>query len=51
MKKRSSIYSKIKKIGYNPSFWENNQIIKTTPLEKGVIGSFEKSGSFKILKQ
>ncbi|HLR77224.1 MAG TPA: carboxypeptidase-like regulatory domain-containing protein [Balneolaceae bacterium] len=36
----------IDKAGYNPQFWENNPIIKRTPVEQQVIESFEKYGSF-----
>ncbi len=33
-------------IGYNQSFWDENQIIKRTPVESEVIASFEASRAF-----
>lgn len=34
------------KIGYNKDFWEENPIVKRTPVEKEVIDSFEVSNAF-----
>jgi len=36
----------LNKIGYNKDFWEENPIVKRTPVEKEVIASFEQSGGF-----
>ena len=36
----------IKDTKYHPKFWENNEIIKRTPLEQKIVESFEKSNSF-----
>ena len=36
----------IKKTPYNKYFWENNEIIKRSSLEKSLIKSFEKNRSF-----
>ena len=36
-------------IGYNPSFWKNNPIVKRTPLEESLIEAFEKDKAFGIV--
>ncbi|MCR5889081.1 carboxypeptidase-like regulatory domain-containing protein [Hymenobacter sp. J193] len=36
----------IRSVKYNPEFWENNSIVKRTPLEDEVIAAFEKRGAF-----
>jgi len=39
-------YRLIDRSGYRPEYWEDNPIIKRTPVEENVIESFEKYGSF-----
>lgn len=41
-----SDWEKLDEIGYNEKFWEENPIVKRTPIEKEVIGSFEKENAF-----
>ncbi|OGX89402.1 hypothetical protein BEN47_07095 [Hymenobacter lapidarius] len=36
----------IKKTTYNPVFWQNNAVVKRTPLEDQVMKSFEQKGAF-----
>lgn len=43
---KTSDYAKINETEYNSTFWVNNPIIKRTPVERKVIESFEKYGSF-----
>ncbi|WP_020526881.1 carboxypeptidase-like regulatory domain-containing protein [Flexithrix dorotheae] len=37
---------KIKGVNYNPKFWQENPIVRRTPIEENVIQSFEASGTF-----
>ena len=36
----------IKKTTYDPAFWQNNPVVKRTPLEEKVMKSFEQKGAF-----
>ncbi|SHG64787.1 CarboxypepD_reg-like domain-containing protein [Chryseolinea serpens] len=36
----------IKGAGYNAAFWKDNPIVKRTPIEQGIIESFEAEGAF-----
>ncbi|WP_035561694.1 carboxypeptidase-like regulatory domain-containing protein [Hymenobacter sp. IS2118] len=36
----------IKKTTYDPAFWQNNAVVKRTPLEDQVMKSFEQKGAF-----
>ncbi|WP_035561691.1 carboxypeptidase-like regulatory domain-containing protein [Hymenobacter sp. IS2118] len=36
----------IKKTAYDPAFWQNNAVVKRTPLEDQVMKSFEQKGAF-----
>ena len=36
----------IKKITYDPAFWQNNAVVKRTPIEEQVMKSFEQKGNF-----
>ena len=45
-RKNKSDWQKLDEIGYNEKFWQDNPIIKRTPVEKEVIDSFEKNGAF-----
>ncbi|GAA4046808.1 hypothetical protein GCM10022409_36090 [Hymenobacter glaciei] len=36
----------IKKTTYDPAFWQNNPVVKRTPLEEQVMKSFEQKGAF-----
>ena len=36
----------IKKLPYDPAFWQNNAVVKRTPLEDQVMKSFEQKGAF-----
>ena len=36
----------IKKTTYDPAFWQNNPVVKRTPLEDQVMKSFEQKGAF-----
>tara|TARA_R110002073_G_scaffold15953_1_gene62049 strand:+ start:4946 stop:5530 length:585 start_codon:yes stop_codon:yes gene_type:complete len=44
-------WGKLNQIGYNKEFWENNPIIKRTPMEKTIIDRFEKQNAFESTKQ
>jgi TonB-dependent SusC/RagA subfamily outer membrane receptor len=41
-----SDWEQLNTIGYNKEFWENNPIVKRTPVEQEVIAAFEKKNSF-----
>jgi len=41
-----SDWKKLDAIGYNERFWAENPIVKRTPVEEEVIGSFEKENAF-----
>jgi TonB-dependent SusC/RagA subfamily outer membrane receptor len=41
-----SDWKQLNTIGYNKEFWENNPIVKRTPVEQEVIAAFEKKNSF-----
>ena len=36
----------IKKITYVPAFWQNNAVVKRSPIEEQVMKSFEQKGAF-----
>ena len=36
----------IKQTTYDPAFWQNNAVVKRTPLEDQVMKSFEQKGAF-----
>ena len=44
-----SDWEKLNRIGYNEKFWEDNPIVKRTPVEQEVIASFEKDNSFETV--
>lgn len=44
--KASSDLAAIKQAPYNAAFWQNNAVVKRTPLEEGIIKSFEQKGAF-----
>jgi len=48
---KNSLLKEIAKTGYDPIFWENNPIIKRTPLEDESILIFEKSNLFGTLRR
>ena len=41
----------IKQITYDPAFWQNNAVVKRTPLEEQVMKSFEQKGAFGTMLQ
>ena len=41
-----SDWKKLDEIGYNEQFWSDNPMVKRTPVEEEVIGSFEKKDAF-----
>lgn len=45
-RRKDSDWDKLNRIGYNKEFWENNPIVKRTPIEKEVIDDFEKQDAF-----
>lgn len=45
-KKNKSDWDKLNEIGYNKKFWEDNPIVKRTPVEEEVIAAFEKDSAF-----
>nr|WP_321415267.1 carboxypeptidase-like regulatory domain-containing protein [uncultured Allomuricauda sp.] len=46
LSRKQSDWEKLDEIGYNQKFWEENPIVKRTPVEKEVIDSFEKENAF-----
>ena len=44
-----SDWDKLNRIGYNEKFWEDNPIVKRTPVEQEVIASFEKDNAFETI--
>lgn len=48
-KRNDSDWQKLNKIGYDKEFWENNPIVKRTPVEKEVIASFEQNNAFESI--
>ncbi len=44
-----SDWEKLNTIGYNKRFWENNAIVKRTPIESDVIRAFETNNSFETI--
>ena len=46
LSRRQSDWEKLDEIGYNEKFWEENPIVKRTPIEEDVISSFEKEDAF-----
>mgnify|MGYP001030151754 CR=1 FL=1 len=49
--RRYSDWQKLNLIGYNNEFWENNPMVKRTPIEKKVIADFEKRNKFQFIKK
>ena len=41
----------IKQTTYDPAFWQNNPVVKRTPLEEQVMKSFEQKGAFGTMLQ
>ena len=41
----------IKQTTYDPAFWQNNAVVKRTPLEEQVMKSFEQKGAFGTMLQ
>lgn len=48
-KRNTSDWQKLNTIGYNQKFWENNPIVKRTPVEKEVIAAFEQKNAFESI--
>lgn len=46
LSRNQSDWKNLDEIGYNEAFWEENPIVKRTPVEEEVIGSFEKENAF-----
>lgn len=46
LSRTQSDWRKLDEIGYNERFWAENPIVKRTPVEEEVIGSFEKENAF-----
>ena len=46
---KNSDWENINKVGYNKKFWEENAIIKRTPIEENVIADFEKDNAFESI--
>ena len=46
LKKNKSDWQVLDEIGYNEKFWQDNPIVKRTPVEEEVIASFEKDNAF-----
>jgi len=46
LSRTQSDWRKLDAIGYNERFWAENPIVKRTPVEEEVIGSFEKENAF-----
>jgi TonB-dependent SusC/RagA subfamily outer membrane receptor len=44
-----SDWQKLNAIGYNKSFWEENAIVKRTPIEEEIIQSFERNNAFESI--
>ncbi len=44
--KNTSDWQKLDEIGYNEKFWEENPIVKRTPVEEEVITSFRRANAF-----
>ena len=44
-----SDWQKLNAIGYNKGFWEENAIVKRTPIENDIIKSFEKNNAFESI--
>ena len=45
-RKNKSDWQKLDEIGYNEKFWNENPIVKRTPVEEEVIAAFEKNEAF-----
>lgn len=48
-RRSSSDWQKLNEIGYNEKFWEDNPIVKRTPIEKEVVASFEATNAFESI--
>ena len=46
VKKGEADLAAIKQTTYDPAFWQNNPVVKRTPLEEQVMKSFEQKGAF-----
>lgn len=44
-----SDWQKLNAIGYNKSFWDENAIVKRTPIEEEIIQSFERNNAFESI--
>ncbi|MBC6605287.1 carboxypeptidase-like regulatory domain-containing protein [Hymenobacter sp. BT188] len=49
VKKGESDLETIKQTTYEPAFWQKSSVVKRTPLEEGIIKSFEQKGAFGTL--
>jgi len=47
--RKKSDWEKLNTIGYNKNFWEENPIIRRTPVEEEVINQFEKDNAFESI--
>lgn len=48
-KRNQSDWTKLNQIGYNKKFWEENPIVRRTPVEEEVIAAFDKTNSFESI--
>ena len=48
-KGNSSDWQKLNEIGYDKNFWEDNPIVKRTPVEEDVISAFETDNTFESI--
>ena len=46
VKKGEGDLAAIRQTTYDPAFWQNNPVVKRTPLEEQVMKSFEQKGAF-----
>ena len=47
--RNASDWENLNEIGYNEKFWNDNQIVKRTPVEQEVIDAFEKGNKFESM--
>ena len=48
-RRNNSDWQNLDQIGYNSAYWENNPIVKRTPIEAEVIEAFEKDNAFESI--
>ena len=47
---QDELHEAISEQGYDPEFWEKNEIVRRTPVEDNVLHLFEQNNLFGILK-